>query len=70
MTSVSVSGTMTAAPSPCSARAAIRVSTVDAAPASSDAVMNTVKPMQNILRRPKRSPRAAPVNSVQAKARL
>src|SRR5262249_61789228 len=61
---------MIAAPTPCSARAATSTSTLDAAPASSDAAMNTVTPTQNIFRRPNRSPRAAPVRSMQAKARL
>jgi hypothetical protein len=32
--------------------------------------MNTVTPTTNIFRRPKRSPSAAPVKSVQASARL
>jgi hypothetical protein len=45
-------------------------STVDAAPASSDAAMNTVTPTTNIFRRPKRSPSAAPVKSMQARVRL
>ena len=52
-----------AAPIPCTARAAIRVSTLGASAAAAEAVVKMPSPMAKRRRRPKRSPSAAPVRS-------
>ena len=58
---VSVSGVTIAAPRPWAARAATRVALVGASAAAADAAVKSPSPVMNIRRRPKRSPRAAPV---------
>jgi hypothetical protein len=50
-----------AAPTPCTARAAINQPTLFASAHAADAAANTPKPTTNILRRPIRSPSAAAV---------
>ena len=60
---VSVSGRTSAAPAPCTARAAISASTPGASAAAADAPVKMASPTANIRRRPKRSPSAAPVSS-------
>ena len=60
---VSVSGRTMAAPKPCTARAAISTSMLVDRAAAALATVNVASPMENIRRRPKRSPRAAPVRS-------
>jgi len=64
---VSVSGVTIAPPRPCSARAAIRTSMLGASAAAAEAAVKMVSPIPNSLRRPKRSPSAAPVMSSTAK---
>lgn len=64
---VSVSGIITAAPTPWTARAAMRESMPGAMAAAAEAPVKTVSPAMNIRRRPKRSPRAAPNISRTAK---
>jgi hypothetical protein len=61
--SVSVSGSTIAAPMPCTARAAISASTLGASAAAAEEAVNSERPTTNMRRRPKRSPRAAPVSS-------
>ena len=61
--SVRVSGVTTAAPAPCTARAAISAPVVGASAAAAEAAVNRARPSTNIRRRPKRSPSAAPVSS-------
>ena len=68
--SVSVSGMTIAAPVPCTTRAAMRVPTSGERAAAAEAAVKMPMPTVNIRRRPKRSPSAAPVNSMHAKARL
>ena len=53
-------GVSSAPPMPCSARAAIRTSTVGARPQASDASANHATPMRKIRLRPKWSPSAPP----------
>ncbi len=60
---VSVSGVTIAAPRPCTARAAISALVVGDSAAAADASVKIVSPNENIRRRPKRSPSAAPVSS-------
>ncbi len=62
LTSVSVSGVTIAAPTPCRARAATRVSTEGASAAKALAVVKIETPIRNIRLRPNRSPSAAPVS--------
>ena len=57
--SVRVSGVTSAAPAPCTARAATSIPVLGA----TDAPVNTVIPSRNMRLRPKRSPSAAPVSS-------
>ncbi len=64
------SGITSAAPAPCAARAAISASALPAKAQATDASTNSAMPAANVLRRPNRSPRAAPVNSSTAKVRL
>ena len=56
-----------APPSPCTARAAISASTEGASAAATDAAVKMPIPITNIRRRPKRSPRAAPMSRKTAK---
>ena len=67
---VSESGVMMAAPSPCSARAAMSASVLGASAAAAEASVNTPSPATNTGRRPRRSPRAAPVSRKTAKLRV
>ncbi|MHC2510002.1 hypothetical protein ACVII1_005240 [Bradyrhizobium elkanii] len=64
------SGITSAAPAPCRARAAIRAAALPASAQAADATTNRPIPAANILRRPNRSPSAAPVRSSTAKVRL
>jgi hypothetical protein len=64
------SGTMSAEPAPWTARAAISQPTVGASAQAADATAKSTRPAAYRLRRPKRSPRAAPVISSTAKLRL
>ena len=64
---VSVSGVTIAPPRPCRARAAISTSMLGASAAAAEAAVKIASPITNIRRRPKRSPRAAPVISSTAK---
>ena len=66
--SVRLSGAMMAAPSPCTARAAISAPVPGASAAAADAVVNSTRPATKTRRRPKRSPSAAPVSRKTAKA--
>jgi len=61
--SVSVSGSTIAAPSPCNARAAISASVLPDTAAPALARVKMASPTANIRRRPSRSPSAAPVSS-------
>ena len=65
--SVSVSGVTIAPPIPWTARAAISASIEGASAAAADAAVNRLSPTMNMRRRPKRSPRAAPVRRKTAK---
>ena len=60
---VSVSGSTIAPPRPCTARAAISTSIEGASAAAADASVKIPRPATKILRRPNRSPSAAPVIS-------
>jgi len=62
-----VSGIITAAPTPCTARAAISEPMPGAIAAAADAPVKTVSPAMNSRLRPNRSPSAAPNISRQAK---
>ncbi|GHG38044.1 hypothetical protein GCM10018980_10410 [Streptomyces capoamus] len=64
---VSVSGIITAAPTPWTARAAIREPMPGARAAAAEAAVNTASPAMKRRRRPKRSPSAAPNISRTAK---
>jgi len=64
------SGITSAAPAPCSARAAISAVALLASAQAADATTNRPIPAANMRRRPKRSPSAAPVSSSTAKVRL
>ncbi len=64
---VSVSGIMIAAPTPWTARAAMRDSMPGAMAAAAEAPVKTVMPMRKSRRRPNRSPSAAPNISRTAK---
>ena len=68
LSSVSVSGATMAAPAPWTARAAISAPVLGASAAAAEATVNTPRPRTNMRRRPKRSPKAAPVISSTAKA--
>jgi hypothetical protein len=63
------SGTTSAPPTPCAARAAISHSIVGASAHAADAATKSPRPTANIRRRPRRSPSAAPVISSTAKLR-
>jgi len=67
---VRVSGVTIAAAAPCTARAAMSAPTDGDSAAAADAAVKASRPMTNMRRRPKRSPRAAPVTSRHANARL
>jgi hypothetical protein len=67
--SVSVSGSTIAAPSP-SARAAISASVLADTAAPALAAVKIVRPTANIRRRPSRSPSAAPVSSSAANVKV
>ncbi len=64
------SGMMSAAPAPCTARAAISPAALVASAQATEAATNSPSPAVNMRRRPKRSPSAAPVSSSTAKLRL
>ena len=64
---VSVSGVTIAPPRPCAARATISASTEGASAAATDAAVKMPSPIAKSRRRPKRSPRAAPVRRKTAK---
>ena len=64
------SGISSAAPAPCTARAAISVPTSGASAQAADASENSTSPAANQVRRPNRSPSPAAVISSTAKARL
>jgi hypothetical protein len=61
--SVSVSGVTIAPPTPCTARAMSRAVALGASAAAAEASVKMPMPIENIRRRPKRSPSAAPVSS-------
>ena len=63
----SASGSISAAPAPCTARAATRVVAFGASAHAADAAVNRPTPAASIRRRPSLSPRAAPVSSSTAK---
>jgi hypothetical protein len=67
---VRASGITSAAPAPCTPRAAISQPGSGASAHAADAAANRVSPAVNMRRRPKRSPSAAPVISSTAKLRL
>ena len=69
LSSAIASGTTSAAPTPCMARAAISQPIVGASAHAADAATNSPRPAANMRRRPKRSPSAAPVISSTAKLR-
>ena len=56
-------GVISAAPSPCAARAPINTPAVDANPLTSDAVVNTVRPVSRTRRRDSRSAIRPPSSS-------
>ena len=56
-------GTSSAAPAPCTARAAIRNPALGASPHASDAIANQIVPITKTFRRPKASPSAPPSSS-------
>ena len=60
---VSVSGVTIAPPTPCTARATSSAVAVGASAAAAEASVKMPMPIENIRRRPKRSPSAAPVSS-------
>ena len=62
-------GLFTAAPAPCTARAAISQPMPGASAHAADAAVNRPMPAANIRRRPNRSPSAAPVISSTARLR-
>ena len=64
------SGITSAAPAPCTDRAAISQPMLLDSAHAADATANNAMPAANIRRRPKRSPSAAPVSSNTAKLRL
>ncbi len=67
---VRVSGIITAAPTPWTARAAISSPMPGERAAAAEPAVKTARPTRKILRRPKRSPRAAPNISSTAKLRV
>ena len=58
-----VLGIMTAAPTPCTARAAIRMPILGARAQASELSVNRARPPMKALRRPNRSPSVPPVRS-------
>ena len=70
LSSASASGITNAAPTPCTARAAISQPMLGASAHAADAATNSPRPATNMRRRPKRSPSAAAVISSTAKLRL
>ena len=67
---VSVNGVTIAPPTPCAARAAISAPAEGASAAAADEAVKMKSPTASIRRRPKRSPRAAPVSSSTANVRV
>ena len=67
---VSVSGISTAPPAPWTMRAAISISLPVDRAAAAEERLKTSRPPTNMRRRPKRSPRAAPVSMSTAKERM
>ena len=67
LSSASASGITSAAPAPCTARAAISLPTLCASAHAAEAATNRPSPAANMRRRPNRSPSAAPVISSTAK---
>ncbi len=61
-------GVTSAAPTPCTTRAAISVSCEPASPAATEAAVNTARPVKNITRSPKTSASRPPASSSPAKA--
>ena len=57
----SVAGFISAAPTPCTARAPMRKPAVEASPQASDERVKIASPITKIRRRPKRSPSLPPV---------
>ncbi len=67
---VSDRGITSAPPAPCTARAVTSQPIEGDKAAAADAALNTNSPATNMRRRPKRSPRAAPVSRSTAKVRV
>ncbi len=65
----SVAGFISAAPTPCTARAAISTSPLVASPQASDEAVKIARPTMKISRRPRRSPSLPPVSIRTAKVR-
>jgi hypothetical protein len=65
----SVAGIISAAPMPCTERAAISSVALPARPQKSDERVKMARPMTKIRRRPSRSPSLPPVSSSEAKVR-
>jgi hypothetical protein len=70
LSSASASGISSAAPAPCTPRAAISVPASGASAQAADAAVNSARPAAYMRRRPSRSPSAAPVVNSTAKLRL
>jgi hypothetical protein len=70
VSSAIASGITSAAPAPCTARAAISHSIPGATAHAADASVNSTRPATNSRLRPYRSPSAAPVSSSTARLRL
>jgi hypothetical protein len=69
VTSASDAGASSAAPSPWPARAAISHATESAAPAASEATVNSISPAKNVRRWPSRSPSLPPSSRNPPRAR-
>ena len=65
----SVAGIISAAPTPCTARAPISSGALDERPQASDESVKTTRPIVKISRRPSRSPSLPPVSRSDAKVR-
>ena len=70
LSTASAIGMIVAAPTPCTARAAINASAVGDSAHAADAAANNASPAANTRRRPNRSPSADAVNSSTAKLRV
>ncbi len=66
----SVVGVTSAAPRPCTARAAMSTSTDPASPATNEAAVNTASPARNSRRRPYASANRPPASSRPANTRM